>query len=201
MNVRLQYPATFTAGVIYHGALRMNTYTARIWMTTATEEPVDHTVAYERMRYMFDQILDSSVFIDHTDTDRCRALIDAGVNIITLPAEPVDQIIGLMLYSKLNAIMQDRMIVHDIEVSSALGEGMVYLHSDEETVGPFAEDGWWNDPDPLCCHRAMLHTNNVMTMTSAPSWRDLELSWKDDRDSADTGNTIVFADFNRNESK
>lgn len=201
MNVRLQYPATFTAGVFYHDALRMNTYTARIWMTTATEEPVDHNVAYERLRYMIDHMIDSSVFIDQTDTDRCRALINAGINIIPLPSEPVDQIIGLMLYSKLNAVMQDRMIVHDIEISSTLGDGMVYLHSDDETVGPFADEGWWNDSEPLCCPRAMLHTNNVMTMTTAPTWRDLELGWKDDKDSVDIGNTIVFADFNRNESK
>jgi hypothetical protein len=34
-----------------------------------------------------------------------------GINVTTLPEEPVDQIIGMMLYYKLNAIMEGRMIV------------------------------------------------------------------------------------------
>ena len=202
MNVRLNYPFSFTAGIVYQGALRMNTYSARVWMTTATEESQDHNVAYERMRYLVENIIDSSIFVEHTDIDRCRALAAAGVNVITLPAEPVDQIIGLMLYCKLNAVMQDRIIIHDIEISSSLGEGMVYLHNDEENIGPFADDGWWNEPDTSCCHQSLLRVDNVMMMPASPNWRDLALVWKDDADQPEeTGNTIVFADFNRNEAK
>ncbi len=201
MNVRLQYPMTFTAGIFYNSELTMNNYNIRLWLTTNSLDHNEHNIAYERMRYFVQKTLDSSVFIYSEDSERCQLLAKSGVRITTLPADPVDQIIGMMLYSKLNAIMEQRMILHEVEVSSELGDGMIYMHGADENIGPLEEPGWWAEADLTHYDNALVDHDKVMTLNRSAAWRELGLAWPDSAENTDTGNTIVFADFNRNDTE
>lgn len=202
MNVRLMYPMRFNAGVYYNGAMKMNSYVAKLWMITNTTDGESHNTAFERMRHFVHNVIDSSIFINANDREVCQRWADSGINITTLPNEPIDQIVGIMLYCKLNAIMEDRIIIGEIEISSELGDGVVYLHSGEENQGEFDEAGWWNNSDTINYHPEFYENDNVMTVERNAVWRELGLDWPDEIvNEEDSGNTIVFADFNRNDSK
>jgi hypothetical protein len=120
-----------------------------------------------------------------------------------LPDEPVDQLIGIMLYCKLNAICEDRMVIGEVEVSSELGGGVTYMHSDEEPIGPYDQKGWWHDANLMHYNNKISETENIMSLGAVSSWRELELQWPEDDVpvSEDTGNTIVFVNFNKDETK
>jgi hypothetical protein len=120
------------------------------------------------------------------------------VNVTTLPEEPVDQIVGMMLYYKLNAIMEGRMIVSGLDISSVLGDSVWYMHDEEDSAGPFAKDGWW--------HKASIQhetlepeatPDNVVKVMST-GWHEMGLDWPEDKSA--TGNTVVFANFPKNEN-
>lgn len=199
MNVRLKYYMEFTAGCCYDNDISMANYQMNLHMLTVSQRTEDHNVALERIKYFVYKQLESSIFINVEDKDRCRLLSDAGLRLTTLPTEPFDQIVGLMLYSKLNAIMEGRMLVTELEFSSDIGSNVVYLHNEEESAGPFKHDGWWSESD-LRHHHGMIDNTKIMSMNRDSTWRDLDLGWaKSDDDN--TGNTIVFADFNRNAPK
>lgn len=203
MNVRLQYSIDFMAGCYFDGMLRMNNYRVRLWMMTTTMDGESHNVAFDRIKFFIADSLESSVFINGSNEEQCKLLANAGVKITTLPDEPVDQLIGIMLYCKLNAICEDRMIIGEVEISSELGGEVTYMHSDEEPIGPYDQKGWWHNANLMHYNNKISETENIMSLGAISSWRELELQWPEDDEpsSEDTGNTIVFVNFNKDETK
>jgi hypothetical protein len=190
----------FTAGVYYGGEMLMNHYNLILHMTTNSSNAVNHNVAFERIKHFVYQCLDSTIFIDVAQEQQCEKFIEAGLSITTVPGDPVDQLIGLMLYYKLNAIMEDRIIVDETEISSILGENMVYLHSDNEITDVEIIPEWWTSAEPVHNEYTTTETEKIVSMSSSIAWKELELAWpvEDSLSVGKTGNTVVFADFKSN---
>ena len=185
----------FTAGIYYADHLRMNNYHLTLWMTTTTKNPEDQNTAFERIKYFVYTQLDSTVFINAAQQEQCQRFVDAGVNITTMPADPVDQIIGIMLYFKLNAIVEGRMDIVETELSSSLGENITYLHSDFEDSLGFEQPAWWTTADLVHSDLLPADGDKVVSLSQNTAWRDLELTWSETNLEGDTGNVVVFANF------
>lgn len=201
MNVRLEYTMGFTAGIYWEGRMVMNNYVARFYMLTNCDEPANQNIAFERLKHFVFNELNSTIFVSREHEQVCQQYVNAGLKITTLPAEPVDQILGIMLYCKLNAVMEDRIIVNEVELSSSLGENMVYLHAGDENLGPFQSTGWWHDSDPIHCDITLVDSDKVVAMHRAGVWRELDLAWDDAESETPVDNTVVFAEFKRDETK
>lgn len=198
MNVRLQYDIEFLAGIYYEDSLQMNKYDASISLTTATKDVASTNIAMERLKAFVFEELASTVFINQNNMERAEFLQIIGANVTTLPEEPVDQIIGMMLYYKLNAIMEGRMVITSLDISSSLGDGVWYQHDEEDAAGPFAKQGWWHDASTQ--HETIEPSevpDNVVKVIST-GWYELGLDWPDQAPA--TGNTVVFGNFPKNEN-
>jgi len=121
-----------------------------------------------------------------------------GIRVTTLPEEPVDQIVGMMLYYKLNAVMEQRMTVTGLDIASSLGDNVWYQHDEDDLSGPFATDGWWYrasmqhesiEPDPVL--------DNVVKVIPT-GWYELNLDWPENS-APIVDNTIVYGKFPRND--
>ena len=199
MNVRLRHDMHFAAGVYYGNEMRMNHYSVRLWMTTNSHEPTDHNIAFERIKHFVYNELDSTIFINLEHTEQCQRYVDAGLKVTTMPGEPVDQLIGLMLYYKLNAIVEQRMIIDETELSSVMGENMTYLHSENENTDLVTRPDWWQSADLIHCDSTLINSEKVLTIHQLSAWRELELAWNVVENISDTGNTVVFADFKKSD--
>lgn len=200
MNVRLQYSMTFTAGVHYNDRLIMNNYLLRSYMVTNVSEAELTNTAFERLKYFIGEEMESTVFINSKCHAAIQRYVDAGINITTLPNEPVDQIIGVMLFHKLNAIMEDRISILETEISSTLGDQMVYIHSENEMTNDLVVPDWWNSPDLVHCNLEFNVGDNVFAIPhTGPAWQELDMAWPNEVPT-ETGN-IVFADFGRDDTK
>jgi hypothetical protein len=195
MNVRLKYDFPFTAGIYHNGSFYMNNYTLGLLMATVSEDSDDQATAFERLKYFIYTCMESTIFIDADETEQCDLYAQAGLDITTMPGAPVDQLIGIMLYHKLNAVMENRMIVFETELSSAVGEYMTYLHSEEENTVGYVQPEWWDTADLTHSEFAPDNSDNVVAIPQATAWGELDLAWTDDVVSDDTGNVVVFADF------
>ena len=200
MNVRIQYQTNFTAGVSFEGTLIMNNYNLRVWLNTNTDDPANHNIAFERLKYFIAE-LDSNIFINDDDVETGEKYLNAGLRITTLPGDPVDQIIGIMLFYKLNAIMEDRVSVLETELSSTMSDGITYMHCENEQIDLDTIPEWWTTPDLV--HHDFATSDSVLTIHNGSAWRDLDLAWpaiedvSEDGEADEAGNTVVFADFNR----
>lgn len=198
MNVRLQYDIDFMAGIYYEDTLQLNQYSVALNLVTKTTDPEETNIAMNRVKCFIWSELENTVFINQAHAEKAELLSLLGINVTTLPEEPVDQIIGIMLYCKLNAIMEGRMTITSLDIQSTLGDQVWYLHDDEDALGPFAVDGWWTLPsvqhetievDPV--------PENVVKVTTQ-GWHEYGLEWPEEV--KHTANTVVYANFPRNEN-
>jgi hypothetical protein len=197
MNVKLQYDFEFLAGIYFEDRLQMNQYSVSVSMITQTADPISTNVAMDRAKYFIHGILESTVFINQK-SERAEMLSLFGINVTTLPEEPVDQIVGMMLYYKLNAVMEGRMTITQLDVSSVLGDSVWYQHSEDDVAGPFADQGWWHQANTQ--HDAIepvAMPDNVVKVTST-GWNEMHLDWPDN--SVQSANTVVYANFSRDEN-
>jgi hypothetical protein len=201
MNVRLQKTLYFNAGIWHNERVQMNNYTVRVHLHTNTSSAADQTIAFTRMQYFVYHELDSSIFIQQDLKDQCARLLMAGLSVTTLPADPVDQLIGIMLYYKLNAIMEQRLLVTEIEIESGIGENLVYLHNQDEDTAGIVKPTWWNMPELLHCDADLHQQDKVVTINRTRIWRELELEWSNNQAESESGNIVVFADFKHNDTE
>jgi hypothetical protein len=203
MNVKIGYTSHFVAGVWWDDHLIMSTYTATFKMITATDSPVDTNTALDRLKYIVEEYLPDSVFIKETNTDQIELLQAAGIKTIAMPEEPVDQIIGMMLYSKINAVMDGRILLRSVMLSSTAGDDVIYEHDLSESTAPFDEPGWWQQPTPTCEPETKHNAEtNLFVLSTTNPWRELGLEWISDADGeVDNGNVLVFTEFRNDKDK
>jgi hypothetical protein len=190
MNVRLEFSTGFLAGVYWQGSTLMNQYHLQCEMITATRDNNEQNVALDRMKYILYQKMSHSIFIDFREKTQIKKLQAAGIGTVILPELPVDQIIGMMLYTKLNAVMEERIHLIQLRLSSDIGDNIVYLQHEQESLEPFVDRGWWNSPEPNCSesdHRQ----GKVVSISGQDSWQNLDLLWNKDETTDGTHNTIV----------
>jgi len=179
MNVRLEHQFQFTAGTYLDNQLHMNNYYIKIEMITQTVDGIEQNIALDRMRHMFFKHFQDCVFIHISDVDAIDKFQSADMNVVILPETPVDQIVGIMLYCKMNAIMQDRLIITQLKISSDLGQNLWYLQDEQEDVGPFEDLGWWHTADPNTVEKNTNYSNIIRLQKNA-TWHDFHLEWDDE---------------------
>ena len=181
---------SFTAGVWWEQRLIMNNYMVRVYMLTNCAESASQNTAFERLKYFVYNELSSTIFVNRDCELLCKHLASAGIKMTT------------MLYSKLNAIMEDRIVINEVAISSELGDNMIYLQTADETLGPFEPPGWWHDSNLIHYDLTLIDSDKVVAMHRAGAWRELGLAWAEQEPTPDSDNRVVFADFNPdNEAK
>jgi hypothetical protein len=198
MNVRLQYDIVFLAGIYYDDRLQLNSYSISMSLLTKTTDAASTNIAMDRLKYFVHGELANTVFVNQASQERAEMMQIMGVNVTTLPEEPVDQIVGMMLYCKLNAIMEGRMTVTRLDLSSVLGDSVWYQHDEEDALGPLREDGWWHEPTVQHDSVAESVTDDNVVRVTPNAWHELGLIWPE-QETEPTANTVVFANFSRNE--
>lgn len=197
MNVRLQYDLEFLAGIYYEDQLQMNSYNVSLSLITKTSDAKSTNIAMDRLKAFVYGELDSTVFVNSAYQERAEMMSIMGINVTTLPEEPVDQIVGMMLYYKLNAIMEGRMEVAQLDISSSLGDSVWYQHDEEDAAGPFANDGWWHLP--TIQHDTLMTEDSDNVVKVVPNaWIEYGLMWPE-AEHTPSANTVVFANFSKNE--
>jgi hypothetical protein len=200
MNVRLQYDTGLLAGIYFEDSLQINSYSVNISFTTQTSDTRAINVAMERLKYFLHGELSNTVFINQAHKEQAEMFYTLGVNITTLPEEPVDQIVGMMLYCKLNAVMENRIVVTSLDISSVLGDDIWYRHDDEDSLGPLNQDGWWYKPNLQHHNIDLDDTPENVVKVQNQGWHELDLVWPEEQ-TQKTNNTVIYPDFKRNENK
>ena len=201
MNVRLEYDMHWRAGIWFENTLQINGYNMELAITTNTANADDHVTSLSRLNHFVYNEMANTVYIQQDDTAQIQALTTAGIKVTTLPEQPIDQIIGIALYSKLNAILQERMFVNGVTIQSDLGDSVRYLHNDRESLGPLNQPGWWQDPSPMHSDfKSSASKKHVVKLNRTLTWQDLEMEWSDAEPVDNTGNTVVFAKFGPDEN-
>lgn len=180
MNVRLRFNADIRTGVWLADDFMVSNYALNLQLITQSENPEDHPVCLGRIRTVLDQ-LEHAVLINQNNTNKINELTACGFRVIAMPQEPIDQIVGIVLFEKLNAVLENRMRVTDIDVCSDSGDNIWFMHSNNEIIRAVPDTGWWADSTPNCTNTALsANKSKVVKLKRQLNWKTLELDWQSD---------------------
>jgi len=178
MNVRLQREFNFSAGVYWDDQFLMNEYRVKVDFITTTEIPHEQTIAFERMRTFIEGVLQDTVFLHYKDHERARTFAELEIKSAILPTDPFDQIIGIMLFCKLNAIVEGKVEITDVQVCSKAGNYVWFLHAQEESIGPFEGENWWHDSSIMTMLKPKpIKGDKVVSLEKTPAWAEFGLEF------------------------
>lgn len=193
--VRIGFSPTFTAGIHFDTGVIMNTYSLDVQLITKSPDHISQNIALERMKYILYEQFSDAIILGNSHKKLAKKYEEVGFRTISLPDEPADQLIGLSIYCKLNAVAEGVVDVLDTSIRSTIGGGVSYLHSDEETIGPYEKEGWWNDAGPTC-NLSLSAKKKIVTLNN-PTWKTLHLDWDND----DEEETIVKVQLEKTAEK
>jgi len=156
----------------------VNRYEAKLDMRVATSLSSDYNIAYERVKFWFHDVMHSAVLI-HQEDPKLQTWRDTGMSCLDFPQNPVDQIVGLMLMSKLTAITEGRLEILRVGITSPSDDHVTYFCDREDHLHWFEEPGWWRDPRPIYCtqpRRSRGH-GKVISINRDADWKDHDLDW------------------------
>lgn len=181
MATRISRTFDFLGAVYYEGSFLMNQYTMTLSMDVMTDSIIEQNIAMDRMKYLVDEVLDSVVFIQDSETRMIEKYQAAGLKVSTLPDEPYDQIVTLLLLYKLNSICEGRLIVTHIELDSLLSDGVGFMYDieDLDMIHPYKQ-GWWTENTIAIADKTNISKKEkIVKLVKKSDWASLGLDWKE----------------------
>lgn len=195
MTARIHKSFDLLAGLHFNGQYYVNQYLIDATFTVDTSSISEQNIAMERIKFFLHECLQHSVFVNQTDDKAIEKYSNAGMTVSTLPEDPYDQIIGIMLLTKLNSITEGRLTIIDLSIESSMSDGVSCCMSDDESLGPFYEKGWWNDSTQQVNNIPNKNKKIVKLSKSKTEWQDVYLDWEEKANI--TSAEIVFASFDK----
>lgn len=183
MTTRIERDFSFQAGVYFQEEFLMNVYTISLYMDVETESIREQNVAMERIKYFLNDCLENSIFVQDTEHKIIEKYNSCGFKVCTVPEEPYDQIITILLLSKLNSITEGRLIITDITLGSRISDQVKFSYDIESPRGPLEVPGWWTDngtsiSDPV---KKSVRKDKIVKLfkTQSTDWAEYNLIWKE----------------------
>lgn len=175
MNTRLKKQFDVFAGLVTDTRYVTNVYQIDVSMTTSIKvDQTSHNRAYDRIVYWIDEVFYDSILIKE-QSSMIDPYLKAGRNVLILPYDPVDSVVGIMLFRKLTAIVEDALSIDEVAISSSVGNQLVYYHSIDEDVDLFKSPGWWNDSRPIWINKDIATKGKIVSLNSHKEWSSIEL--------------------------
>lgn len=174
MNVRIEKNFTFQAAIHFEGTFMVNTYDMTLLMTVLTEDQLEQNIAIERINFYIIENLEHSIFVDSKQKKAIEKYRKAGMKVIELPEEPYDQIIGIVLMLKFDAIMEGRVSLDETVFGSKLTSNIKFHTLFEEAEALYAGNNWWNNNSCAITTKK----EKVVKLFDTTDWKDVGLTWQ-----------------------
>ena len=180
MSTRIERDFSFQAGVHFEGKLIMNVYGFTLAMEVETESIVEQNIAMDRIIYFLKDSLTNSVFVQTSDKKAIEKYTQADIKVCTVPEEPYDQIITMLLILKLNNITEGRLHITDIFLESELSDSVRFSY-DFETAkhNPFGNKGWWLESSTSMNDiEKNTKKEKIVRLVKHNDWANVGLEWE-----------------------
>lgn len=177
MTAKVYKDFTFLSSVHFEGKFMVNLYELSASMSVITEDVREQNIAIERMNYFLGSHIEDCIFVNEKETEAIEKYNNAGIKVALTPEDPYDQIVGLILLNKCNAIMEDRMVVNSILFGSKLSNLIKFQISDEEAAAEYPGKHWWNSAALTMQNKKK--KDKIVSLFEKDNWVELDLTWKE----------------------
>jgi hypothetical protein len=181
LATKIEREFAFQAGVYFEGEFLMTIYELSLKMEVDTASIKEQNIAMDRIHYFLDECLGNSIFVQDTEKKAIEKYMQADIKVCSLPDEPYDQIITILLLLKLNAITEGRLHINEITLQSGLSDDVKFIY-DIQTVAnhPFGNKGWWADSNTTITDITKTNKKDkiVRLVKQYSDWASVGLDWE-----------------------
>lgn len=175
---RIEKDFSFLAGVYFDETYMMNLYSMKLYIDIITDNDNEQLTALERIHYFIKNYVEHALFICEEHKSQINLFEKAGLTVLTIPEEPYDQIVGLILLRKFNAITENRIVVSEIKFGSKLSSD-IRFHNTAEESEEFDEVAWYNDGTLSIQHaHKKVKKDKIVKFDELEDWNKVGLVWK-----------------------
>ena len=189
----LSWSTAWDSVLAYEEQILPNTYHLTINFDIATDNGEEQNLAFERIKYFVDRVLQDAIFSAIDDENNLFFMDNFKQKLVTFPIPPQDLAVVSALFAKFRSIVDGRLDIISLELSSSQGDN-VRINYDEE----FAEDGklldshdlikaaektpWWyrNDCGSADFFKLDQESNQIMFVTDVTGWEGSDLVWPEE---------------------
>jgi hypothetical protein len=181
LATKIEREFAFQAAVYFEGEFLMTIYELALKMEVDTASIKEQNIAMDRIHYFLHEGLGNSVFVEDTDKKNIEKYLQADIKVCTLPDEPYDQIITILLLLKLNAITEGKIIITEISLRSGLSDDVKFVYDIQSIANhPFGNKGWWTDSTTSISDLSKSNKKDkiVILIKQHCDWSGVGLDWE-----------------------
>ena len=180
MTARIKREFNFIAGIWLENQYQIGIYSFTMFIDILTEDPYEHSIALERMKYLVDDRIANSVFIESSEKKVIDTFTNLGMKVCVLPVEPYDQALAIPLLLKMNAITEGKFNITHMSFKSHLSDEVEYLIDIEDGFEPYSDKTcWWNDSGSnILDNKKTNKKDKIVKLHKDNEWAELDLGWK-----------------------
>jgi len=177
VTARIEKDFTFLSGIFFEGHYLQNLYHMTLYIDIVTDDDQEQLTALERIHYFLRNYVEHSVFVCEENKQQITLLEKAGLTVLSVPEDPYDQIVGLILLRKFNAITEGRIFVNEIRFTSKLSADIRFYNTAEHAE-EFDDLAWFNDPN-LTIENAnkKVKKEKIVKFDDLEDWNKVGLVW------------------------
>ena len=127
----ISYETSWDCTIALENWLSPNSYQCRIDFDINTDIGDFQNIAFERCKIILESVFENSLFINVENPLMPTFAKKTKQQIVSLPNEPLDVIVSSVVFRKLNAVTEQKLLINKITLSSSQGEN-VWIHYDDE---------------------------------------------------------------------
>lgn len=186
----LSWTTTWDSVLSYEDQILPNSYSMTLHFDIMTDNGEEQNIAFDRIKHFVDKVMHDAIFSSIDDERNMYYHDNFKQRMVTFPVPPQDLIVVATLFAKFKAIVEGRIDIHKISLSSIQGDN-VTIHFDEE----FAEESsmlvshemikaaektpWWFRDDSGTADFFNLNpeSKELTFITDVTGWEDTDLEW------------------------
>ena len=159
MSNGFSWKTKFKSIIIVDSELFANDYSVNLNISSHTADLKEQTIYFERLKNLFEQVFNNTITAWRGEPLHKILRETTNNRFIELPKAPYDQIMAAVCYCKANSILDSKILVNQIELSSWQGDGITYTVDKDskelillDVQNWFSKkyskfDPWWLRPD------------------------------------------------------
>jgi len=181
LGTRIERDFSFQAAVHFEGNFLMNIYEISLAMEVETMSIREQNIAMDRIIYFLSECLSNSVFVQDTEKKAIEKYTQADIKVCTIPEEPYDQILALLLLLKVNAITEGRLEITDIVLRSELSDEVKFVYDiTSANHNPFGSKGWWLESSTSIADVPKISKKEkIVKLVKNSDWSGYGLDWEE----------------------
>jgi hypothetical protein len=146
MSNTFSWKTKFKSIIIVDGELFGNEYHIKISLTPHTADLKEQTEYFDRLKNLFEMVFANTI-TTWRDEKLYHTLKKTSNNrFIELPKPPYDQIMAAVCFCKANSILDSKIVINHIELSSWQGDGITYtVDKDSKELILLDAPDWFSD--------------------------------------------------------